>query len=317
MTVQWKGIPPNESTYALPMTFVNANQVTAEVDAILIAAEGTANVTVTNDGVTSAPVAFNILAAPSAANHPEAVSPSRSVETPDVRSIVNSASFGHSTVSPGELLTIFGRNVGPPQPLGLTVRPDRTISTTIGGLTVFFDDVAAPLVYADANQVNVIAPYSIAGRPRTSIHLEWNGQRSDYVSIPVSQTSPGIFTINSSGSGPGAILNQDGTVNSLTNPAARGSIVSVYGTGYGATWPDSIDGSIVDLPLEHSALPIAAYIGGQIALISYAGRAPALVAGVLQVNVKVPIDAPTGNAVPILLTMDSVSSQHGVTLSVK
>ena len=91
------------------------------------------------------------------------------------------------------------------QPRELTVGPGRTVSTALDGLSVFFDDIAAPLLYADANQVNVIAPYSIAGKPRTSVHLELNGQRSNYVSVPVSQTSPGVFTVNSSGTGPGAI----------------------------------------------------------------------------------------------------------------
>jgi uncharacterized protein (TIGR03437 family) len=290
---------------ALPATFANPNQLIATVAGALIAAPGAASVTIATGDLESPPASFVISPGPTSAG------------SLDASAILGAATFAHATVSPGELLTIFGENIGPRLPFDLSLGTNGNVSTTLGGFTIFFDDIAAPLVYASSNQVNVIVPYWVAGNPKTSIHFELNGQRSNYVSVPVTQTSPGLFTIASSGTGPGAILNQDGSVNSAANPAPRGSIVSVYATGYGPTWPATVDGSVNTLPLENSALPIAAYIADESAPVAYAGAAPGLVAGVLQVNVKIPIDAPIGDAVSITLTMDSVISKSGVTISIK
>ena len=297
-TVQWNGI-------ALATMFVNESQLEATVPADLIADPGTASVTVSSGDSTSAPVTITII-------------PSQmDIGNIDANAIVSAANFRIAAISPGELLTIFGHNFVPSRASGISAISHGKISTALNGFTVFFDDVPAPLIYVSPNQLNIVAPYSIAGNQKTSIHFELNGQRSNYVSVPVSQISPGIFTINSSGTGPAAILNQNGTVNSVTNPAPRGSTISIFATGYGPTWPESIDGIIGNIALQNSAFPIAAYIGDAVARVSYAGVAPTLVTGVLQVNVTIPNNAQIGGDVPISLTIDYVQSQTGVTVSIK
>jgi uncharacterized protein (TIGR03437 family) len=138
---------------------------------------------------------------------------------------------------------------------------------------------------------------------------------------------PGIFTQNYSGTGPGAILNQDGvTGNGPGTPAAKGSVVSVYMTGEGQTSPAGVTGAIapvnVPAPWKQPQLRATATVGGLPALVQYYGSAPGLVSGVMQVNVEIPANAPSG-AVPIVITLTdpatglSFSTQAQVTVSVQ
>jgi uncharacterized protein (TIGR03437 family) len=138
----------------------------------------------------------------------------------------------------------------------------------------------------------------------------------------VATTAPGLFTFNSSGTGPGAILNSDLGVNAPTNPAARGDIVVIYMTGEGETSPGGVTGKVTTIasppaPLTPGPLlPVSVTIGGQPAAWTFAGEAPGFVSGVLQLNVKVPTNIAAGDQ-PIVVTIGGVPSQQGVTVSVK
>src|SRR5581483_314805 len=81
---------------------------------------------------------------------------------PTVTAIVSAADFLAGSVSPGELVTIFGSNIGPSTPLGLTLSSTGTVETTLGTTTVTFNGIAAPLIYVSANQINAIVPYEVA-----------------------------------------------------------------------------------------------------------------------------------------------------------
>ena len=127
--------------------------------------------------------------------------------------------------------------------------------------------------------------------------------------------------------GAGAILNQDGvTVNSPQTPAPKGSVVAVYMTGGGITAPATATGAII--PADGSVLPwlaaqVTCSVGGIPATVSYAGSAPGLVSGMMQVNVKFPDKAPSGPEVPLVISVEtsdssfSSSSQSGVTIAIQ
>jgi uncharacterized protein (TIGR03437 family) len=135
------------------------------------------------------------------------------------------------------------------------------------------------------------------------------------VDVQVADTMPVIFTMNSSGTGPGAILNQDYSLNSASNPSPRGSVVIIYATGEGQTDPPGVDGLITSGTLRKPELAVFVTIGGQPADVLYAGSAPGLITGVLQVNVRVPVVV--SGTVPIVLTIGKASSQLGVTIAVQ
>jgi len=141
--------------------------------------------------------------------------------------------------------------------------------------------------------------------------------QSNTVTLSVSATVPGIFTKGSTGSGQGAIINQNGTVNSDANPASPGDIVLIFGTGEGQTSPMGIDGSVTGAnPPQPLASPVSVTIDGMPASVKYDGAAPGLVAGVFQINVKIPKNAGSGD-LPVLVTIGNATTQAGVTVAVK
>ena len=161
--------------------------------------------------------------------------------------MANGADYAPSSVSPGEIVALFGSNLGPATGTGLQVSSDGlSIATTLAGVQVMFDNVAAALTYASAGQVNAVVPYEVAGNAnaQTNVQVIYQGTASNTVTMPVVASTPAIFTLDSSGQGAGAILNQDLTVNGPNNPAARGSVVVIYCTGGGVTNPPSADASI-------------------------------------------------------------------------
>jgi uncharacterized protein (TIGR03437 family) len=120
----------------------------------------------------------------------------------------------------------------------------------------------------------------------------------------------------SSGSGQGAILNQDWSVNRAALPAARGDILMLFGTGGGVTSPPSSDGQFTAGTLDLTVKPTVT-IGGADGVVWYAGAAPGSVAGVFQINVQVPDAAPTGDKVPIVVKSGGASSPATVTVAVR
>jgi endo-1,4-beta-xylanase len=207
--------------------------------------------------------------------------------------MVNAASYQGGSVSPGEVIAIFGVNC----------------------TQVSFDDIAAPFIYSLPGQASVVVPYETDGKPQTTVQYAFNGLMSNTVTIPVKPASPGIFALDASGKGAGAILNQDNSVNTTENPASAGSVIQIFATGGGTILGGAVDGAPAPGPGSQT-LPVSATIGGVGAGVLYAGPAPGLVNGVLQVNVAVPVGLPAG-AQPIVISVGGVASQDGITVTVR
>ena len=241
------------------------------------------------------------------------------VGPPTVTAIVNGADFLAGSVSPGEIVTIFGTNIGPSTPQGLQLTSAGLVATTLGTTSVTFNGVPAPLIYVSANQVNAIVPYQVAGLSSATVVVMNNGSPSAAFQVQVSPTAPAIFAEGQNGSGQGAILNQDLTINSPANPAARGSVIAIYGTGEGQLNPPGVTGSVTSstgTTFPKPNAPVTVMIGGQPATVVYAGSAPGLVSGVIQVNVMVPTNIAPGNQ-PVALTIGGVESPGVITAAIK
>jgi uncharacterized protein (TIGR03437 family) len=242
---------------------------------------------------------------------------------PTIKGVTNAASYATGAVSPGELVTLFGTAIGPAAAASATTDPATgKLATTIGGVQVLFNGTAAPMIYASGTQVSAVVPYEMAPVVSPSVWIKYSGQTSNVFQVTTATTAPGLFTQNASGSGPGAILNQDNSVNGQGNGAPRGSIVQVYLTGEGQTRPAGVTGAITTAtlpPPQVTPAPVLAVgvtINGQPALYVYAGEAPGLVAGMMQLNVQIPATAPSGD-LPILVSIGGNTSQSGVTVSVQ
>jgi len=150
----------------------------------------------------------------------------------------------------------------------------------------------------------------------TKVEVERYGVRSNAVTMFTTMSSPALFTANASGAGQGAIVNQEGSVNGQDTPAEKGSVVILYLTGEGQTDPGGVDGLLALSALPKPQMPVRVQIDGQNAEILYAGAAPGMVSGVMQVNVKVPGGAASGS-VQVQVTVGGATSPSGVTLVVK
>jgi uncharacterized protein (TIGR03437 family) len=234
------------------------------------------------------------------------------IPTPVAASVANAASYFTGAVSPGENIVIFGTGVGPTDLVTATV-VNNVFPTLVAATRVLFDGIAAPVLYASATQTSVMVPYGVNGRTSTSIVVEYSGVQSAPVSQAVVAAVPGLYTQNAQGTGPGAILNQDLTINTLANPEKRGNIIVIYMTGEGQTTPGGADGVVIPpvlSALKHPVLPVSVTIGGIDAVVAYAGSAASLISGVMQVNVTIPATAPTGTQ-PVVVTVGTVKSQSG------
>src|SRR5579872_2299844 len=246
-------------------------------------------------GTVSAPPSFNTsgqLLLPGPTGSLLTLSPSYAFNTPVIVGFANAASYAMNTgLTPGELVSLFGFDLdGSPQ----------NVQVLIGG-------APATVLYAGPDQINVQVPFAIPGFGLPQIQVILPLGSISIGPVPLVQ-SVGLFTSDGIHA---AALNQDGTVNSASNPAARGSIVVLFGTG--AIWPSGIpDGTIATSPVllnqEQNRFEIVDDTGTP-ASILYAGTAPGLIYGVFQMNVQLPPEARP------MLTLRTYPAPYGTLLS--
>ena len=220
--------------------------------------------------------------------------------------VVNAANLKSGGVTPGEILILYPAGPGPKKLVEWpTVFPRTSAdadgvtrklgSGPVGVTRVFFDGIAGPVVYSKSGQLESIVPLTVAKNRATSIVVEYDGVKSLSVRLPVVRSAPAIFTLDATGKGQAAMLNETGCCNSARNPATRGTISNLYATGEG-----------------EKVFPVKVTVGGVPAEITYAGNL-----GVFSVNFRVPLNAPVGSAIPVVLTAGDYSSSPEVTMAVQ
>ncbi len=293
---------------------LSATELSVQIPALLLAAPTTLNMIVSNP-------------APGGASTPNALS-AITVANPTAiftNGVVSAASYASDAVSPGELVTIFGTNIGPNIPAPMMVT-NGYVATTLGGVLVTVDTQNAPIVFASLNQVTIQVPYEATTGANKVVSLTNGSNAPVNALVQINPTAPGIFTANGSGTGQAAALNYNATtglytLNASTTPANIGDTVILYLTGEGNYNLALLAGAVVTntgfiipssldpLP-ELSPLP-SVMIGGVDASagVAYAGPMVGGMLGLLQINVTVPTGSATGAAVPISVTIGGVSTQ--------
>jgi uncharacterized protein (TIGR03437 family) len=220
-------------------------------------------------------------------------------------------------LAPGEIFMLTGTGLGPAHGIGAVPDAGGQYPTSLGGVQVLFGSTPLPLLYVSANEIHSVAPFG--GLPsQNALQVQYGDNNPPPLDPTAAYLNPGIFAIN----GQGAIINQDGTVNTPTNPAPLGSIVSVYCTGTGYLEYPVVDGSVTPIPppfdvteLVYPELQFAGVAGTTL----WSGAAPGLIEGVTQINVQLPAALPAGtnlSAVPVILDAAGVLSPP-VNISVK
>ncbi len=249
---------------------------------------------------------------------------------PTIFGVFSSASYASATISPGELVTMFGSNIGPAIPATMVVAGGYA-SNNLGGVTVTIGGLSAPILYVSLNQVTVQVPYEVGVGAGQQVVVDYGGNVPASTIVTIAATAPGIFSTDGTGLGEAAAINTGVTsglvtLNSTTNPANIGDTVSLFLTGEGNYNPAPLLGATntgLIIPVGYTPLPQLSplptvNIGGVNASagVSYAGPVPGSILGVLQINVVVPLGSATGQAVPVTVSISGVNAQANVTLNV-
>ncbi|MCW5982621.1 MAG: hypothetical protein KIT09_31325 [Bryobacteraceae bacterium] len=240
------------------------------------------------------------------------------------RGIVNSANFTTAIrdngVKLGSIASIFGRD------LALTTHAATSVPlpTTLGGTAVTVAGISAPIFYVSPGQINIQVPSNIPLGSDWVVTVSTPAGSSDPFPVEFLGPNFGVFSLDGSGCGRGAVLNisQNGSMslNSPANPASPGEYLAIFGTGMGAARnaPDGVpspsDSPAViitgdfynyyaefkpyDSPAPYNA-PLEPFPVQPVHnRAAFAGRAPGLI-GVDQLNVQIPDNAPEGCTVPV------------------
>lgn len=231
-----------------------------------------------------------------------------------IRTVVNGASNLLGGLAPGEIVAIHGAGLGPAE-LVTAKSAVGLYPTELAGTVVTFNGIAAPLLYTSAGQISAVVPYGVTGF-LVRVAVQYRGAATAEFTLPLAEAAPAWFTADSSGAGPVLAFTPDWQRVSPENPAAPGSLVTLYATGEGATAPDGVDGKVAEAPLPRPKLPVAVWINGVAASVEYAGGAAGAIAGTMQVNVRIPAGM-TAGSVPIVLQVGDRFSPVGITIAVR
>ena len=234
---------------------------------------------------------------------------------PTIDAVVNAASYDGTAISPGELIAVFGTNLGPMPALTMTENTTPGfVDTALGGVSVQIDGQDAPLIYVSSTQINLQVPYEVTLGASKDVTINYGSGAFTYP-VTIQASDPGLFTLDGSGIGPVAAVNAhvvnsvvQWSLNGVATPAHPGDIVEIYLTGEGAYADSSVipqpTGFLVPVtltPLPEDKPYPAVTIDGLAATVQYAGPVPGCIIGILQINAQIPAVTHNG-AVPLTVT---------------
>jgi uncharacterized protein (TIGR03437 family) len=289
-----------------PTTLQTSTQLLVAISASDVAVAGTAQVTVFNPvpaGGLSNAVSFPVIVLPAV----------------NAGGMVNGATFGAQSVTAGSIVSLFGTNLAVSTALAQTV----PLATTLAGTSVQLSGIAAPLFYASPAQINLQVPWQLAGQTQASVVVSVSSVASTPQTVNLSAYGPGMFTVNQTGSGQGAVLIAGTAAVAApaglvpgARPANRGEYISIYCTGLGPVNNTPASGAKApDSPLSSTSTLPTVTVGGLRAVVTFSGLAPGFV-GLYQVNAQVPDTVVPGDAVPLTLSIGGAVS-NTVTIAIR
>ena len=246
--------------------------------------------------------------------------------------VLNAANYVGGGIAPGEMVTILGSSLGPPEGIQAHASQDSPLPATLGNTRVLFNGIPGALLYASDRQTTVIVPYALAGQKSVEVRVEYWGERSNAVLLPLKETRLGLFSLDGSGRGPAAAWNEDGTLNSPDNPALSGSVVTLYATG-APLENQSSEATVVSSPAPVKGEVQVAFSGpypesgwnwDDVRIVRYAslsaGGVTGAVSGLIQIRLRLPgvgWDFGSGIWYPQLMTLSDSIASSLATIAVK
>jgi uncharacterized repeat protein (TIGR01451 family) len=208
-----------------------------------------------------------------------------------IRGLDNAGSLQTTAAAPNTIFSVFG-----------------TFPGCTAGAQVTVDGSPTTVFYSSPSQINFLIPAAIAGEASTALAITCAELSTGPLTLPVAAIAPSLFTVTQSGTGQADSVNQD---NSIDAPVPDGTAIQLYGTGFGLYAPVSADG------LTRLVQTVSATVGGVPAQVLFAGQAPGYTTGLQQIDILVPVNAPKGTGILLVLTIDGATTQTGLTLTVQ
>ena len=202
-------------------------------------------------------------------------------------------------VTPGQLIQISGRNLGPASLASAQVDASGHLPFVLANTIVFFNNVPAPLVSVSASSILCYVPFEVVSTATVTVSAK--GQVSNPVLIGILASSPQILSV----------VNQDGSVNSAAHPAKAGSVIALYVSGLGQTNPPGDDGLVNANPLPVPMAAVTVYFQATSSAIIplFVGAAPGMIAGITQVNIQLPATVPPSGTTPSTINLNATSAK--------
>lgn len=225
-------------------------------------------------------------------------------------------------VAIGSAVSIFGSGLAASLLAGDTV----PLSTSLNGVQVTFNGIAAPLYFVSDRQINAQVPWNVLQGPATAaavgsvdVVVTSQGVSSPPLSVPIAHIAPNVFAFSSFA----IAINADGTLAApagaipglTTHPTHPGDVLLIYANGLGPVDHPVESGAPGGSILRTNLTTPVVLIGGQPAQVLFSGLTPQF-PGINQVNLVVP-NVPAGDAVPIQLQSDGITSSDQVVIAVE
>ncbi|HTS30742.1 MAG TPA: IPT/TIG domain-containing protein [Bryobacteraceae bacterium] len=251
-----------------------------------------------------------------------AVAQTAQVPPPAVTNGGVTSTAGPSTgqaVAPGSLVSIFGTNLASTTAAAGTV----PLSTTLSGVGVTVNNIAAPIQFISAGQINIQLPWEVTPSATSAqvVVTRDDGMISAPANVTVAASAPAIFSIG----GQAIALNSDGSLAApaggipgiATHPAKIGDPggLAILATGLGAVDQPIVDGANSADMTRNALTPVTVMIGGVAAQVTFSGLSPQFV-GINQINVIIPPGTPTGNAVTLQIQVNGTINSNPVSIAV-
>ena len=197
--------------------------------------------------------------------------------------------FGDGPVfAAGSIMVLTGAGLGPAEQVGAALSPSGTVANSLGGTSVTFDGVAAPLLSVQAGRVVSIVPFE-AAKGNGMVQVQYNGAASNLVHIPIQPLAVELLSVSAT-------------------TGSAGSAVTLFLAGMGSTDPPGVDGQVNGSrpakPVTAVDVQFANYQGSTPVIgnadFLYLGNAPGQVAGIMQINFQVPQLPPGTYSVEVL-----------------
>ncbi len=209
---------------------------------------------------------------------------------PRALSVVNAASNQFlGTIAPGEIISIYGSGMGPTTPVGATPQ-NGAFPTSLGGVQILVDGTPIPLLYVSDSQINAEIPSPVNGLVNGLADLQVLNNSAALPDFRLLVASSVFDAFFSSGAYL-AVTNQDGTVNSKTNPAKAGSYISLWATGFGSVPGVVMEGALAVAANNYCSSCLATFTSFHFRVtetVQYAGPSPGLIDGLMQINAMIP-----------------------------